>query len=368
MNKNISEKILKRKELFEKGLTVKEIAEKENVTTSAIINSLNKAGIRIRRKLSNDNISKEIYDYFKKGITLDELSSKYNVSKNVITYHIKKFENVNFSKNFLDNKERNDKVIKMYKEGYSMYMIGKVMKCPNYVSKILKAYGIEYKNKSQFRKKHIDENIFNKIDTQEKAYWLGMLYADGYITLYHKKGQRYTVELCLKDKEHIEKFIDFLGDKEYKPVKKIVKLNGKEFTHWRYAVYSKQLSTDLVKHGCLENKSLILKFPDENILSKDLIPHFIRGYTDGDGSIGESKGKMFFCLLGTKNFLDKVIEIFLKNNLILSKPTYQMSGKAYSFIRIGKQVKKIMNFLHPENTTIHLERKYQKYAVLLGEE
>lgn len=40
----------------------------------------------------------------------------------------------------------------------------------------------------------------------------------------------------------------------------------------------------LNNYGCIPNKSLTLKFPDESIFkSKDLIRHFIRGYFDGDG-------------------------------------------------------------------------------------
>ena len=76
----------------------------------------------------------------------------------------------------------------------------------------------------------------------------------------------------------------------------------------------------------------------------------------------------FYNLLGTKEFLDEVIKIYLNKNLIVSIPKYQMNGKAYAFSKAGKQVKKIVNFLHPKNTTIYLERKYNKIAVLLGEE
>ena len=361
----MKEKIAQRLQLFKEGKTVKEIAELQNVTTSCVTRTLNKYGIIVRRKNSD---SKIIYDDFKKGMTLEELKKKYNTDVNGITWHLRKFEDVSFKKSYKDNTEKINKVLQLYKEGYSLFKICKLAKTSDiYVKEIFKDNGIIYENKPQFRKKHINENIFDIIDTQEKAYWLGMLYADGYVTLYHKKGDNYSVELCLKDKEHIEKFINFLGDKEHKPTKKIAKLNGKEFIEWRYAVYSKQLSTSLVKNGCLENKSLILKFPNENIVPKNLICHFIRGYTDGDGTVA-IYNLPHYSLLGTKEFLDKIIDIFLEKELIMRKPKYQMNGRAYSFTRCGKQVIKIMNFLHPKDTTIHLDRKYEKYAVLLGEE
>lgn len=40
---------------------------------------------------------------------------------------------------------------------------------------------------------------------------------------------------------------------------------------------------DLEKWGCIENKTFKLKFPE--FLSEELVPHFIRGYFDGDGSV-----------------------------------------------------------------------------------
>lgn len=40
---------------------------------------------------------------------------------------------------------------------------------------------------------------------------------------------------------------------------------------------------DLSKHGCVPNKSLILKFP--TTLPNELVNDFIRGYFDGDGSV-----------------------------------------------------------------------------------
>lgn len=361
----MKEKIAQRLQLFKEGKTIKEIAELQNVSSSSVVQSLNKNGITVRRKNSD---SKLIYDDFKNGMSLEELKKKYNTNVNGITWHLKKFENVSFKKSYKDNTEKINKVLQLYKEGYSLFKICKLAKITDrYVKQIFKDNGIVYENKPQFRKKHINENIFDIIDTQEKAYWLGMLYADGYITSYHKKGDGYCVELCLKDKEHIEKFIKFLGDKEHKPTKKIVKLNEKEFIEWRYNVYSKQLSTSLIKNGCLENKSLILTFPNEDIVPKNLLCHFIRGYTDGDGTVAVYR-LPHYSLLGTKEFLDKVVDIFLEKELITNKPKYQMNGKAYSFTRSGKQVAKIINYLHPKDTTIHLDRKYEKYAVLLGEE
>ena len=47
-------------------------------------------------------------------------------------------------------------------------------------------------------------------------------------------------------------------------------------------ITSDKMFSDLCKHGCVPNKSLILTFP---VITEELIPHFIRGYFDGDGGI-----------------------------------------------------------------------------------
>ena len=66
---------------------------------------------------------------------------------------------------------------------------------------LAKNYTIENKRAS----KSFNIHYFDSIDTEEKAYWLGFLFADGAITQYNHS---YDIELSLKidDKEHVEKF------------------------------------------------------------------------------------------------------------------------------------------------------------------
>ena len=68
---------------------------------------------------------------------------------------------------------------------------------------MLKRNGYEAKSASELKRKYpIQEDFFDVIDTEEKAYVLGLLYADGY-----NNTDRNSVSLSLKesDKEILEK-------------------------------------------------------------------------------------------------------------------------------------------------------------------
>ena len=69
------------------------------------------------------------------------------------------------------------------------------------ITRILKSNGVELTN----RRYNVNHNYFDIIDTEEKAYWLGFLYADGYIRE-RKSGNSLEMKLSIKDKHHLELF------------------------------------------------------------------------------------------------------------------------------------------------------------------
>lgn len=104
-------------------------------------------------------------------------------------------------------------------------------------------------NKRPFKNRYIFENI----DNEEKAYWLGFLYADGSVG---STDNRVELGLSEVDKNHIEKFKQFIGldnKVSYRPKSK----------SYRYTFKDKIFKDILIRQGCVPNKSLILKFPVE---------------------------------------------------------------------------------------------------------
>jgi len=135
------------------------------------------------------------------------------------------------------------------------------------------------------RKYTLNERFFDNIDTEEKAYFLGLLYADGY-----NKEKKGVIEISLhkRDKDILELFKVCLETNrplyEYKDDRK-----GRKTIKTVLSFNSLHMSKALVNLGCMQAKTKKIKFPF--FIRRDLIRHFIRGYFDGDGSVFIGKGK-----------------------------------------------------------------------------
>ena len=148
------------------------------------------------------------------------------------------------------------------------------------------------------RKYTFNHNYFEKIDNEDKAYFLGLMYADGNISI------NKCIRLTSKDKYILEKLFECINHTGV-----IYREFHNKFKKecFKAQASSEKMFNDLNNLGCVPNKSLILKFPTN--IPNDLVHHFIRGYFDGDGTVGiyNLKGSIWkrltcgFC--GTKEFL-----------------------------------------------------------------
>ena len=226
------------------------------------------------------------------------------------------------------------------------------------LSKHLKDRGYEiinYQNRLR-----CDETVFDKIDNEEASYWLGFLFADGNIS---STGNRLEVRLSIKDLSHLEKFRNFL---KLSTEIRTGTCNGNGFCH--LSIRNEHLWNSLNKLGCHPQKSLILEFPKIDIFignKKELIKHFIRGYVDGDGCLSlykQSNGSIRteLNLVGTLSFVTSVNKLFKNKGYIRNKSCNNWENKSYSLSFSSVPSRKIARFLY-ENSSIYLERKYNKY-------
>lgn len=215
----------------------------------------------------------------------------------------------------LSHQEKNE-LFRMYETGnYTGKQLSEIFPISQVaISALLRRNGYEAKSASELQRKYpIEEDFFDVIDTEEKAYILGLLYADGY-----NNTDRNSVSLGLKetDREVLDKITALIQPSkplQYIDTSKIRKKDGFENSQnqYRLVIANKHISQRLVELGCGKAKTHNLTFPTEEQVSSHLIRHFVRGYFDGDGSVSGGKQKQF-SFVGTMDFLLPLQQMLIK--------------------------------------------------------
>ena len=208
--------------------------------------------------------------------------------------------------------------------------------------KILKRYGVPPKNKIHRYK--VNLSFFKKVN-EKVAYILGFIYADGYI---YRDLTR--VRIKIKDKDLLEKMSKVMNSTY--PIK------NDSLKYWYFEISRKSIIRDLLKYKLTPNKSKTMRFPN---IPEQYMPHFIRGYFDGDGSITSSgNGKSFRVVFaGNKLFLNDICNNLRKNGVNCAKP-----HKEKSIYAVSLSVKNSLLFYRYiyNNATIYLKRKNKRFS------
>lgn len=254
-------------------------------------------------------------------------------------------------------------IIDSYNKGRTIKSISIACNCSqSSILRLLRKYGVKSNPKnssSRKRKYYLNEDFFNEINSQEKAYILGYLYADGY-----NNTERGAVTLTISKKdEHI-----LYDMKQYfteVPIKNYVSKSGYKpgQIESRLRIDSIKISTQLERLGCGNNKSLNLQFP--NFISIDMMPHFIRGYLDGDGCISISNNRCAVSIIGSLDFVKSFIDyVKCKLNLIFHISFYKKNDSiADGYCNNRNDCLVFLDWIY-KDSKIHLDRKYKKYLEL----
>ena len=219
--------------------------------------------------------------------------------------------------------------------------------------------GWKRKSISESKRKYtLDEHYFDEINTPNKAYILGLLYADGYNNTLIKNV---VLSLSIKDKDFLEKIKQELKSNKplniYEYDQENRKYHSKPIAVMNLS--SKHMSETLENKGMIQNKSLVLEFP--NWLREDLKPHFIRGYFDGDGCVNISKKylRINFSIMSSKNFCEDMQRYLLKNGIVTYVNAHCGAKKETRVLRVSKKdtVKQLYNLMY-KDATLYLERKF----------
>jgi len=213
------------------------------------------------------------------------------------------------------------------------------------------------------RKYVINESFFDVINTEEKAYILGLMWADGCI---RTKNNTVYIELQETDKDILLKIRNLI-----QPSKDLMFINKKNIKHkntYRFTICNKHINNKLLLHGLCENKSFSIKPP---VIDEELVNHFIRGFFDGDGCISSYlvKGKYktsSFSITSNIEILNYIQNIFIaKLGLTKTKIQTDKRGNNICSLVYGGRNNciKIKNYLY-YNSTIYMDRKFKKFNEL----
>lgn len=125
----------------------------------------------------------------------------------------------------------------------------------------------------------LKDNFFEVIDSEAKAYFLGLLFTDGNVFNNHKWETNISLEIHVKDKTVLDTLKELLNSEAKISYRK---RENTEMVSFR--IYSNKMAQDLSKYGIIPNKTKLTKHLPNNI-PKEFIKDFIRGMIDGDGGM-----------------------------------------------------------------------------------
>lgn len=194
-------------------------------------------------------------------------------------------------------------------DGLKTVDIGKIYKTKrDTISELLKSRGVPINIASKNRM--FNHDFFEIIDTEDKAYFLGLLTADGNVSLDSDKDRNRSpmIRLELIDKDVLEEFRN--STKMSAEIKTSIRKDRNVTYVW--SIRSKKMAEDLYKLGIIPDKTKLM-FSVNTKIREDLKRHYVRGLVDGDGSIYYSKNS-YHVSFTTKHreFAESVQDIFME--------------------------------------------------------
>lgn len=228
------------------------------------------------------------------------------------------------------------------------------------ITKILK--DVPRYSKAKLNNPNANERFFKNIDSEEKAYFLGLLISDGNV-FKDSTGRQASISITLdlNDEYILQKFKEVLN------VNTSISKDGRGCG--QIAIRSNSMADDLKQYGVVPRKSYITYLPKLNDI---YMSHLIRGILDGDGSIlakpspkqdGHNRYLHSISFCGSHQLMEDIAK-YLYNNLQLKQPiqVYDYQDKNLSDIHIQnyEDMEKVGDWLY-KDATIYLVRKNNIY-------
>ncbi|MHA2131428.1 MAG: hypothetical protein ACW99L_15800, partial [Promethearchaeota archaeon] len=229
------------------------------------------------------------------------------------------------------------------------------------------------KNKVYDYNEYFVENYFKDINSLEKAYWLGFIFADGTVgykpQIVSKDGTRYLRFRFSQIYRFGERKGNLSGEINYDGIEAVNRLAKALGIHpskigidnrgaYSFEITSKVLTNQLISHGVIigEDKTYNIRLP--NLDSRELYISFLLGYFDGDGTKGTSR-----ITSGSKGFLDDIKNHFeIPYNVL---PQLSSSGGTAWNLNLGAETFNEMMDIYKHSMSI--KRRYFQTSQQLKE-
>lgn len=269
----------------------------------------------------------------------------------------------------LNIKDYQEEITKLYQEGKTAKEISSLLgfKYHQPVYNYFKKMGWGRTGKTGKRIYKVNEDFFKCINTEEKAYILGFICADGHI-----EKDRLNITVSIKDRDILEK-IKYAMHSNH-PIKEVQRTNPYKKTNRENLILSELMigSIELVKPlfnmGLTTNKTYTLNGGILKYIPKYLIRDFLRGYFDGDGNVFfgrrySSGYKYNVNICGNEDFLLKSFQVYFPSNNKLYKDLYSRQCYVWKISQKDK-VRDFMYYLY-YNSSIFLQRKYNEFRKIM---
>lgn len=217
-----------------------------------------------------------------------------------------------------------------------------------------------------------NKSYFKNIKSPNQAYWLGFIYADGYVihrpkTGNHELGIELGIELKDTDNKLLCDFNKELGNAHDVTFRHNIKnFNGYDYEtdSCLIRIYSKEIVEDLMRLDIYQNKTNRIEFP----VCDEYFWDFLRGFMDGDGCIYVNpKNKLSVKFVNSNVDFLKYLQSTVNEKLHIDGSIYKETDKKYQLVYFTKSgTKSLLDSIYYNSDNQLLERKYEIYKSYYG--
>jgi transposase len=345
---------------YSNGKSTNKLGEEFNCNSGTVYLALKDWGVVVKKRKKFKGKTSDYHDEILR--LYDEGNSAYRISKmlslsspTVLRFlHTKRNDVSKKCKRDDSNllKDKTERVVELHIEGKTLDEIGAIVgHAGPSVYRLLQSLGFDTSNTYA-----VDEHFFDSIDSNIKAYVLGWFYSDGCVDnagkmrIQIQSGDSYVLDWIKEQMQYEGPLYDVPPPKKF-PHRKAQRA---------LCINRKALADNLIKLGCIPNKSLTMTFPSQRQLPKRYWPSFMLGVFDGDGSISRKSNYIQTSITSTEEFLSTARDLIYKPLGLAPRHYFRYSWTNTMSLMTTKteDSRKLLEYMYRE-APFYLTRKFQ---------